>query len=296
MAATDARTLRALGGPAARDRARSAAEAGRPARERLPYMVHAEWTKLRTLPTTWLILAAAVLLTTAIGAAATSGLDPGHCRGTEPCAEDIVKQSLTGVLVGQVVVAILAIHAVCGEYATGTIRTTLTAMPDRVRVLVAKAVVVGGLTAAAGAAGVGAALGTARFVLLSQGFDHAHGYAALTLADGATARAAVGSVLNLVLVGWLTLGLAWLVRDSAGAIGSVLGLLYLSPVLASLANDPTWQHRLRKYGPGPAGLSVQNTLRLDRLDIGPWPGLGVLAAYTGAALLVGGLALCRRDA
>jgi ABC-2 type transport system permease protein len=86
------------------------------------------------------------------------------------------------------------------------------------------------------------------------------------------------------------------VRDSAAAIGVVLGLLYLFPIVAQVVTDPDWQRHLKQLGPMTAGLAIQATANLDSLPIGPWAGLGVLAAWAAAALLIGGLLLRLRDA
>jgi ABC-2 type transport system permease protein len=77
----------------------------------------------------------------------------------------------------------------------------------------------------------------------------------------------------------------------------MLGLLYIVPVLTDLGTlDPTWEHRFQRYGPMTAGLAIQATKNLKTLPIGPWQGLGVLAAWAAAALLAGGLLLRLRDA
>jgi ABC-2 type transport system permease protein len=77
----------------------------------------------------------------------------------------------------------------------------------------------------------------------------------------------------------------------------VLGLLYIVPLLTDLGTlDPAWEHRLQRYGPMTAGLAIQATRNLTKLPIGPWQGLGVLAAWAAAALLAGGLLLRLRDA
>ncbi|MGH2476121.1 MAG: ABC transporter permease, partial [Candidatus Limnocylindrales bacterium] len=89
---------------------------------------------------------------------------------------------------------------------------------------------------------------------------------------------------------------ATIVRDTAGAITGMLALLYAFPLVAAVVSDPRWQHRLERYGPMEAGLSVQNTMRLDELPIGPWPGLGVLATYAGFALVLGLTLFQLRDA
>jgi ABC-2 type transport system permease protein len=109
-------------------------------------------------------------------------------------------------------------------------------------------------------------------------------------------RAAVGTVLYLVLVALLSLGVATAFRDTAGAITGVLTLLYAFPIVAQLVTDPRWQQRLERYGPMEAGLSIQHTTRLDELPISPWPGLGVLATYAGVALLSGMTLFQLRDA
>ncbi|WP_435059876.1 hypothetical protein [Streptomyces sp. bgisy060] len=84
-------------------------------------------------------------------------------------------------------------------------------------------------------------------------------------------------------------------REAATAIGIVLGLLYLFPVVIQVVNDPEWQRHLQQVSPMAAGLAVQATVRLEELPIGPWSGLGVLAGWAAAALLVGGLLLHGRD-
>ncbi len=125
----------------------------------------------------------------------------------------------------------------------------------------------------------------------------AHGSLLLSLGDGPTLRAAAGSVLYLALIALLSLGVATALRDSAASITVTLGLLYIVPILAGLGTlDPAWEHRLQRYGPMTAGLAIQATKNLNKLPIGPWPGLGVLAAWAAAALLAGGLLLRLRDA
>jgi len=245
--------------------------------------LHAEWTKLRTLPSTWWLLAATVALTVAMGAAAVSSLTTRVCPTPAACHEDTVKLALTGVQLSQAICLVLGALSMGAEYATGTIRTTLTAMPGRWRVLASKAAALSLLTAVAGALAVLSTLAVARLILP-------------TPMDGATLRAAAGSVLILVLVTLLGLSLATLLRDTGGAITLGLGLLYVVPVLSHLFNSPTWQHRLQRWAPMPAGLSIQATTNLGRLAIGPWPGLGVLAAYAVGLLGVGGVWFRLRDA
>ncbi|HZE32679.1 MAG TPA: ABC transporter permease [Actinoallomurus sp.] len=247
------------------------------------YALHAEWTKLRTAPgTVWLVLAV-IALTVAMSAAVTAA---ARCPAGG-CAVDAARTSLSGVELGQAVVAILAVLAIGGEYSTGMIRITLTAMPRRTIVLAAKAVVLSGIVLVAGTISVLASLLAGRLILPG---PHP------SLEDGSVLRATVGSVLYLVLIALLSLGTAIAVRDPATAIGIVLGLLYLFPIVIHAVSDPDWQRHLEQVGPMSAGLTVQATTHLSGLPIGPWAGLGVLATWAAAALLSAGLLLHLRDA
>ncbi|HEY6280034.1 MAG TPA: ABC transporter permease [Streptosporangiaceae bacterium] len=254
--------------------------------------LHAEWTKLRTVPSTGWLLLTLIALTVGAGALATAVV---KCPAS--CGEDTTKLSLTGILLGQAAVAVLAVLVMSGEYSNGMIRVTLTAVPRRVTALAAKAIILTGVVLAAGAVSVLGSVLAGRFILPGNGFTKAHGFLALSLGDGPTLRAAAGSVLYLALIALLSLGLATALRDSGASIAVMLGLLYIVPVLSDLGTlDPVWEHRLQRYGPMPAGLAIQATRNLRKLPIGPWPGLGVLAAWAAAALLAGGLLLRLRDA
>ncbi|WP_248960033.1 ABC transporter permease [Sphaerisporangium perillae] len=254
--------------------------------------LHAEWTKLRTLAGTRRLLFVIIMLTVALSAVASAAVT---CP-TAGCDHDAAKLSLTGIQLGQAVVAMLAVLAISGEYSTGTIRTTLTAMPRRTTVLAAKAVILAGLTLAAGTVAVLASVLAGRLILPGNGFTPAHGHPLLSLADGPTLRAAAGSVLYLALIALLSLGVATAVRDSAVSIGLVLALLYFLPTVIYMISDPDWQRLLWQISPTNAGLAIQTTTHLSSLPLSPWAGLGVLAAWATAALLGGGLLLRLRDA
>ena len=255
--------------------------------------LHAEWTKVRTAPeTTWLLLAT-IVLTVAVSTAAAAAT---RCSPGAACSVDVPKLSLIGIEFGQAVVAVLAVLAIGGEYSTGMIRTTLTAMPRRLSVLAAKAAVVAGLVLAAGTVAVAGSLLAGRLILPGHGFTAAHGFPVLSLANGPVLRAAAGSVLYLALIALLSLGVCAVLRDSAIAVGVVLGLLYLFPIIAALTSAPSWHRHLEQIGPMTAGLAIQATTGLRSLPISPWAGLGVLAAWAAGALLAGGLLLRFRDA
>jgi len=254
--------------------------------------LRAEWTKLRSLPgTIWLLLGAAAV-TIAASAMVDSALSCGSSAGCHP---DVTKLSLTGTFPGQAVVAIVAVLAVSGEYSTGMIRTTLSAMPRRTTALAAKAAVLTSATLAAGTIAVAGSVLAGRLILPGHGYGPANGYLDLSLASPTVLRAAAGTVLYLALIALLSLGVATAVRDAAVAIGAVLGLLYLFPILGQVGSASVQRH-LEQIGPMTAGLQIQASTGLRNLPISPWAGLGVLAAWAAAALLAGALLLRLRDA
>jgi ABC-2 type transport system permease protein len=258
--------------------------------------LHAEWTKQRTLPGTgWLLLATAVL-TFAVSAAAAATTGTAVSCPPGGCQSDPVALSLTGVQAGQVIVVIIAVLAISGEYSSAMIRVTLTAMPRRLTMLAAKAAVVAGPVLMAGAVAVLASALAGRLILPGRGFTTAHGYPSLSLGSGPMLRAACGSVLYLALVALLSLGIAVAVRESAVAIGLVLGLLYLFPIVAHVVGNQHWQRHLEQVAPMTSGLYIQATVNLSDLPLTPWQGLGVLAAWAAGALIVGALLLRLRDA
>jgi ABC-2 type transport system permease protein len=253
--------------------------------------LHAEWTKARTAGGTLWLLLAVVAATVAVGAAVAAAT---RCPAAG-CGQDLAKVSLAGIDLGQAVVAILAVLMIGGEYGTGMILLTLTATPRRTTVLAAKAAVLTGLVLAAGTIAVLGSVLAGRLILPGHGFTPAHGYPLLSLADGPYLRAAAGSMLYLALVGLLGLGIATAIRDSAAAIGVVLGVLYLFPAVTAAVSNPHWQRHLEQIAPMSAGLAIQATTGLRALPISPWAGIGVLAAWTTGAMLAGGLLLQLRD-
>jgi ABC-2 type transport system permease protein len=255
--------------------------------------LHAEWTKLRTVSgPAWLLLGIAAL-TIAVSTAAAGAT---HCPQNLTCPVDTTKLSLTGIQFGQAVVAILAVLAFGNEYSTGMIRVTLAAMPRRHVVFAAKAILIAGLVLVAGTVAVFGSVLAGHLILPGHGFTAARGFHPVWLSYGPTLRAACGSVLYLALIALMSLGVAVIVRDSAVAIGTVLALLYLFPIVLAFIGNEHWQHRLERWTPTIAGLTIQDTIGVRSLAISPWDGLGVLAIWAGAALLLGGLALRLRDA
>jgi ABC-2 type transport system permease protein len=259
--------------------------------------LHAEWTKLRTLPGTFWLLAATAVATIAVGAAVSAAFrcTPGYCSPADTGA-DPAKLALTGLYVGQVLAACAGVLAAGGEYDTGMIRVTLAALPRRLCVLFAKALVVLGVVLAASLAGALGSYVAGRALLPGRGLSAANGYVTLSLANGTDLRAFSCAVLYLVLIALMALGITTAVRSSGAAIGIVLGVLFLFPILTAVIPDHTLARHLEQASPMTAGGYSYTTVGLKSLPLTPWQGLGVVALWALGALILGGLVLRFRDA
>ncbi len=254
--------------------------------------LHAEWTKFRTSAGTFWLLLAAIAMTIGLGAVA----DASAACSSSACNQDPAKLSLTGVYLGQVLVAVCAGTIMSAEYGTGMIRATLTAMPNRIAVLGAKAIVAAGWALAAGIGGVVGSVVLGQLVLPGKGFTVANGYPSLALSDAGILRASSGSVLYLALIALLSLGISTAVRDSAAGIGVVLGLLFAFPIALVMVSNPHWHRHLEQIAPMNAGLGIQTTVDVHSLPLSPWAGLGVVGLWAAGALALGALMLQVRDA
>ena len=254
-------------------------------------VLHAEWTKLRTVATAAWLLLATVVVTVGLSVAVTSARNRTYA-GT---SLDATKLSLIGVDLGQAVVALFAVLIISGEFGCGLISVTVAASPRRHLILIAKALIAAALSLAAGAFAVLGSLLDRGYVLTGNGLTVAHGYEITSLANATNLRAAGGTVLYLALIALLSLGVATIVRERAPAIGVVLGLLYVFPLLGAVVSDPTWSRHLQQIGPMTAGTAIEATRNLNGLPLSPWDGLGVLGAWAAGALVLGGLMFRYRD-
>jgi ABC-type transport system involved in multi-copper enzyme maturation permease subunit len=253
----------------------------------------AEWIKFRTLRSSWLTLGAAVALMVIVGLVigyATSTADWGAAsRDGSPPLDDELKLAsapVRGFLIAQLVVGVLGILLVTGEYATGMIRSTFTAVPRRLQAVGAKAAVFGvaavvAMTLASFAAFYGAQI-----------FLGPHGHGS-SISDPGVLRSVAGAGLYLTLVGLLGAGIGWIARSTAGAITALVGLLLILPNLIPLLSS--WADRLARYMPSNAGESFMTSARVPD-TLAPVTGIGVLALWVAATFVAAAVLVRRRDA
>jgi ABC-2 type transport system permease protein len=256
-------------------------------------VIRSEWIKLRSLRSTLFSLLAAVVITDGLGTlfSALHAHRQGQAFG--PKGQRVVLQfdatqiSLRGMFLAQLAIGVLGVLVISGEYGTGQIRSSLAAVPRRLPVLLAKAGVFAGVVFVVSfvATFVG-------FLLGQQAQASTHAQA--TLSTPGAMRAIVGGALYLTLIGLLAVGLGFLVRNTAGAIATLFGVVLVAPILANALPTP-YSTDVTKYLPLTAGQRIIETLP-DSTALAPWTGIGVTALYAVVALALGAVLLLRRDA
>ncbi|RPF27079.1 ABC transporter permease subunit [Georgenia muralis] len=254
-------------------------------------VVRGEWIKLLSLRSTWWTLATTVALMALIALAASASLaeivGDGPVGAPLPHGAEFVT---TGSQLGIVTVAVLGALLMTGEYSTGMVRSTLAAVPSRFPVLAAKGIVLTVVTVAVAIVSIAASYLSARPFLDDHGLVPA-------LDDAQTWQVFGGTIYFFVATALLALGIATVLRHTAGSITAVLGLLLLLPgVLQLISID--WVQDVTSMLPLPASfafLGVSGAMGGNEL-LTPWEGVGVIAAYAVVTLAAGAVLLRRRDA
>jgi ABC-2 type transport system permease protein len=249
-------------------------------------VAHSEWIKLRSLRSTGYALAAAVVVTAGCGlllcALASQRLDAGKHLGTNPAV-----LSLYGAYLAPLTVGVLGVLLITGEYATGLIRSTLSAVPRRLPVLWAKLGVFGLVAAVTSEVTLICTFLAGQAVL-------ARTHAGASFADPGVLRAVLGTGLYMTIVGLLGMAFGFLFRTTAGAISALFGVVLVLPVLANVL-PATWTGHFAAYLPSNAGQAIM-AVRPIPDTLSPWTGLGLFAGYTVLAIAAAVVCLKKRDA
>lgn len=251
-------------------------------------LLHSEWTKLRSVRSTYWTAGLAVLASVALGVVICARTAYNINRGEQSLdGFDPTLTSLNGLYIAQVAIGVLGVLTISSEYGTGMIRATLTAVPQRHAVLAAKGLVFAATTLIAGEI-----MSFTAFAIGQRLLAGAHAGASLT--EPGVLRATTGGGLYLTAVGLLGFGIGALVRHTAGALSAFFGVLFALTVVADLL--PTnWRDDVINYLPANAGSQILTVIHSPRA-LTPWEGLGVLCLYALAAITAATILISRRDA
>jgi ABC-2 type transport system permease protein len=256
-----------------------------------PRVVRSEWAKLWSLRSTWITLGVALVFLVGIGVIASSRY-ASLINSGQPMDEDfrnatVVGLSLRGADFAQLALGVLGVLVTAGEYTTGSIRSTLAAVPRRLPVLWSKAGAYGLVALVVSIVGVFITFPIASAIVSGTP-------AALSLSDPGVLRSLLGAGLYLGVIGVIGAALGAVLRSVAGGIAVFVGVLMLVPGLLSLL-PTSWQADISPYLPSNAGQSMF-ALTHDSTMLSPGAGLAVFAGWTVLALGGAAYRLMRSDA
>jgi hypothetical protein len=259
--------------------------------------LHSEWTKLKTQRGALVALLMTAVLMVGFSAFFAAEQETQAVFGGN---DDLVQMGLMGIAFAEIAVVVVGASLITAEFTTGMIRTTLTATQGRLRVLLAKAivlcVVVFPIALVASVVGFVAA----QSLLRGNGYEPP-AYPEVSVTDPSAARAVVGTALLLTAYALTALGIGTILRHSGATIATGVGLLFL-PLLFLGAFPASFARRIEQFTPL-AGMAIQSTTdrMLSAFDgrsgmpIGPWQGLGVAFAWAFGLLALGFFSLRYRD-
>jgi ABC-2 type transport system permease protein len=252
----------------------------------LPRVIRSEWIKLRSVRSTIATLGFAGVAVAAIGVL-VSMLSSGAAMGADgQVVYDAAGNSLFGIMIAQLVLGVLGALMITSEYSTGMIRATLTAVPKRLPVLWAKVVVVAAVTFATMVAAVAVAF------FVGQALYGGDGVAA-SLSDPGVPRALLGAAVFPTAIAVMGLALGVLMRHTPMAVGILVGMLFVVPVLLESLGG-FWADA-SSYLPSEAGQAMI-TLVKDPAQLSPLTGFSVMVGWVGVLLASAAITLRRRDA
>ena len=253
-------------------------------------VLRSELTKFRSLRSTIYTLLTAVALMIGLGAlfSALTASQYHTMSLAEKATVNPVTTSLSGVLFAVVAFGVLGVLVTSGEYSTGMIRSSLTAVPRRLPVLWGKLAVFAGVIFPVSLIASFISFFLGQLVLNSQ-----HIGVSITAPDAL--RSVVGAALYLTVAGMIGVALGALFRNSAAGIATFAGVFFVIPLLAGILPPSVGSH-LTPYLPSNAGSALWGGALNVQHALAPWTGFALLCGYT--VVLIAGAAwrLRRSDA
>ncbi|HUK44174.1 MAG TPA: hypothetical protein VLV28_02690 [Gaiellaceae bacterium] len=252
-------------------------------------VVVSEWTKLRSLRSTRWSLLVAVVFTIGLPCifAAVTVARWSHMSLEEKLNRHPLEIATAGVNLSQLAIGVLGVLVITGEYSTGMIRASIGAVPKRLPVLWAKALVFAVVTFVLMVPSVLIAF------LGSQAILRNHHILEISFSHPGVARTVIGGAVFLTVVGVFCLGLGAITRNTAGGIAVFAGIFFVIPPLMNIL-PTSWNNAISEYLPSSAGRDVFS-LTHGPHDLSPGAGIALFCAYTAAVIAIAAVLLVRRD-
>lgn len=256
------------------------------------HLLAAEWTKIRSVRSTVWTLILLLVVTVGFTALLTLAISASWGRSRPAADAAIIDDPVavilgTGITFGQLTICVLGVLVIASEYSSGVIRASLLAVPRRMPMLAAKLVVFAVIVLIVGE--------VAAFGSFFAGSAILHSHAPVALGDPGVTRAVVGAGLYLTVLGWFSMAIGSLLRHTAGAITTAIGVAFALPIIGGFLPG-SWGQHVDNYLPTVAGEMITQARQGVNQVLSPWQGFGVFCIWTAVLLAGAFYFLQRRDA
>jgi len=251
-------------------------------------VVRSEWTKLRSVRSTYWALLATLLLIIGIGILVCVIFNARwpHLSPHERAQFNPLRANLAGVNFAQLAIGVLGVLVITAEYSTGMIRATFSAVPKRLPVLWAKAIVFAAVAFLLALPAVFIVFFVGQSILSGQHIN-------ISISHPGVVRALFGAPLYLMVMGLFGLGLGAILRSTAGGISALAAIVFVLPPIIGLF-PTSFANSVDPYLPSNAGGALW-TINPDAHTLAPWSGFAVFCGYTAASILIAAILTKRRD-
>jgi ABC-2 type transport system permease protein len=250
-------------------------------------VLRSEWTKLRSVRSTWWLLSATVIVTVGVAVVLSPGATSGKPAAAVPYT--FARSAEYGSVLGQLTLLVLGVLVFTGEYQSGMIRASLSVVPRRLLLLWGKLGAFGGVALA-----LSLASSVTAFVFGELVRQAHHGRARVWFGDPQVTRIVIGAGLVLAVTGICGLAIGAIIRNTAAGLSTVAALFFVLPLLLRIALPGSDQGFLR-FMPSNAGSALWDAA-LSPTSLSPWTGFALLCGYAAALVAVAAWRLRRGDA
>jgi len=251
-----------------------------------------EWIKIRSVRSTLWTLILLFVVTVGFTALLCLAISASWRQSRPATHASVIADPVgtilgTGLLFGQLAVCVLGVMIISSEYGSGTIRVSLLAVPRRWPMLTAKMLVFAVIVFVVGE--------LAAFGSFFAGSAILHSHVHVSLSDPGVTRAILGAGLYLTVLGWFSMAIGGLLRHTAGAITTAIGVVFVLPIIAAFL-PASWGQHIHDYLPSSSGSMIAQAHQGANQVLSPWQGFGVFCIWTALLLAAAFTLLQRRDA
>jgi ABC-2 type transport system permease protein len=264
-------------------------------------VARSEWTKIRSLRSTYWTFLVTAGLTIGLGSLFALGRTSGHASGREAITASFNAAGFpfNALFLAQLAIGVLGVLVITTEYSSGMIRTTFTAVPQRGLVLAVKAVIFGLVTLVVAAATTFVTFFASQAILnrgtVTAAPPHHLVKYGVSLSSPHAVRIVIGAALYMTVCGLFGVALGALLRSTAAAITALAGLLFILPIMMNFLPVSWHRDAIAQWLPSNAGMQIVEKVT-QPLQFSPWVGLAVFAGWVAVAFVAALVLLRRRDA